>query len=76
MIWTLSKWSHLPPDFIAAIPTPPYTGRYGWIDMSALQRQQRFWHTYGLVPIEQTPDTLADTSFISAAQRAVGVPAQ
>jgi len=74
MIRTLSKWSQLPPDFIAAIPTPPYTGKYGWIDVDALERQQRYWHINGLVPAEQSIDTLADTSFITAAQKAVGVP--
>ena len=74
MIRTLSKWSQLPPDFVAAIPTPPYTGRYGWIDVNAIERTQRFWHVYGLVPTEQPIDTMVDTSFIKAAQKTAGVP--
>jgi ABC-type nitrate/sulfonate/bicarbonate transport system substrate-binding protein len=76
MIRTLSKWSQLSPDFIAAIPTPPYTRKYGWIDVNGLERQQRYWHITGLVPTEQSINTLIDTRFITAAQKAAGVPNQ
>jgi hypothetical protein len=34
---------------------------------------QRFWHTFGLVPTENSIAMLADPSFITAAQKAAGV---
>ncbi len=74
MIRTQAKWSGLASDVIAAIPTPPYVGEYGRIHVESLEKVQRFWHTMGLVPTEQTIDTLIDTSFITAAQKAAGVP--
>jgi ABC-type nitrate/sulfonate/bicarbonate transport system substrate-binding protein len=73
-IW--NKWSSLPVDMIAAIPTPPYTGAYGQINVPDLEQVQRFWHTYGLVNSEQSIDTLIDTSFITAAQKATGLVPQ
>jgi len=68
-----AKYSQLPPSIVAAIPTPPYTGEYGTIHTGSLEVVQRFWHTFGLVPTEQTIDTLADPTFITAAQKAAGV---
>ena len=68
-----AKYSGLAPAIIAAIPTPPYTGEYGTIHTESIEVVQRFWHTFGLVPTENSIDTLADTSFITAAQKAAGV---
>jgi ABC-type nitrate/sulfonate/bicarbonate transport system substrate-binding protein len=68
-----AKYSGLTPDIIAAIPTPPYTGEYGRIHTGSLEVVQRFWKTMGLVNTEQSIDTLADPSFITAAQKAAGV---
>ena len=68
-----AKYSKLPTDVIAAIPTPPYTGEFGTIHTAELEKLQRFWHTYGLVNIEQPISALVDTSFITAAQKAAGV---
>ena len=73
MIKIMSKWSTLPPDVVAAIPTPPYTGEYGTIHVASVEQVQRFWHLYGLVSTEQAIGTLIDTSFITAAQKAAGV---
>jgi ABC-type nitrate/sulfonate/bicarbonate transport system substrate-binding protein len=74
MIRIQAKWSGLPPDVIAAIPTPPYVGEYGRIHVNSIEQVQRFWHTMGLVNTEQPVDTLIDTSFITAAQKTAGVP--
>jgi ABC-type nitrate/sulfonate/bicarbonate transport system substrate-binding protein len=68
-----AKYSGLPPAVIAAIPTPPYTGEYGTIHTGSIEVVQRFWHTFGLVQTEQTVETLADPTFITAAQKAAGV---
>lgn len=68
-----AKYSGLPPDVIEAIPSPPYTGEFGTIHALELEKIQRFWHTYGLVPAEQPIEALADPSFITAAQKAAGV---
>ncbi|MGA2396412.1 MAG: ABC transporter substrate-binding protein [Candidatus Lustribacter sp.] len=68
-----AKYSGLPPAVISAIPTPPYTGEYGTIHTGSIEIVQRFWHTFGLVQAEQTVDTLADPTFITAAQKAAGV---
>ncbi|HEV8019637.1 MAG TPA: ABC transporter substrate-binding protein [Candidatus Lustribacter sp.] len=68
-----AKYSGLSPDIINAIPTPPYTGEYGTIHTASLEKIQRFWKVMGLVNAEQPIDTLADPSFITAAQRAAGV---
>lgn len=68
-----AKYSGLSPAIISAIPTPPYTGEYGTIHTGSIEVVQRFWHTFGLVPTEQPVDTLADPSFITAAQKAAGV---
>jgi ABC-type nitrate/sulfonate/bicarbonate transport system substrate-binding protein len=70
---TFAKYSGLSNDIIAAIPTPPYTGELGQIHTKSLEQIQRFWHTYGLVNTEQPIETLADSSFITAAQKAAGV---
>lgn len=73
LVSILAKWSGLAPADIAAIPTPPYTGELGTINVASLAEIQRFWHTRGLVPAEASIDTLVDTSFIAAAQKAAGV---
>jgi NitT/TauT family transport system substrate-binding protein len=73
---TFAKYSGLSPDIITAIPTPPYTGEVGQIHVASLEVVQRFWHTMGLVNAEQPIDTLVDTSFITAAQKAAGVKPQ
>jgi len=73
LIRILNKFSGLSPDVIAAIPTPPYTGEYGRIHGASLEKIQRFWQTMGLVSTEQPIGTLADPSFIIAAQKAAGV---
>jgi NitT/TauT family transport system substrate-binding protein len=70
---TFVKYSGLSNDIVAAIPSPPYTGELGQIHVKSLEQIQRFWHTYGLVNTEQAIDTLADTSFITAAQKAAGM---
>ncbi len=70
---TFVKYSGLPADVVAAIPTPPYTGELGQIHTKSLEQIQRFWHTFGLVNTEQPIDTLADASFITAAQKAAGL---
>jgi ABC-type nitrate/sulfonate/bicarbonate transport system substrate-binding protein len=70
---TFAKYSGLSRDVISAIPTPPYTGELGRIHTESLEQVQRFWHTNGLVNTEQPIDTLADSSFITAAQKAAGV---
>jgi ABC-type nitrate/sulfonate/bicarbonate transport system substrate-binding protein len=71
-----AKYSKLPTDVIAAIPTPPYTGEFGTIHTAELEKIQRFWHTYGLVNTEQPISALVDTSFITAAQKGAGVVAR
>jgi len=68
-----AKYSGLSPAIVAAIPTPPYTGELGRIHTASLEQVQRFWYQNGLVTSEQTIDTLADPSFITAAQKAAGV---
>lgn len=73
LVSIFAKYSQLPPAVIEAIPTPPYTGEFGAIHALELEKIQRFWHTYGLVPVEQPIDALADSSFITAAQKAAGV---
>jgi len=73
LVSIFAKYSKLPPDVIAAIPTPPYTGEYGQFHVLELEKVQRFWHNYGLVQAEQPIDSLIDPSFITAAQKAVGV---
>jgi NitT/TauT family transport system substrate-binding protein len=73
LVAIFAKYSKLPADVITAIPTPPYMGEYGQIHVPELEKIQRFWATYGLVPAEQPIDTLVDASFITAAQKAVGV---
>ncbi len=73
LVRIFSKWSGLTPDVVAAIPTPPYTGAFGRINTADLEQIQRFWHTMGLVPTEQSIDTLVDTSLIMQAQKGAGV---
>ncbi len=70
---TFVKYSGLPADVVAAIPTPPYTGELGQIHTKSIEQIQRFWHTYGLVNTEQPVDTLVDNTFITAAQKAAGL---
>lgn len=67
------KYSGLSPAIVASIPTPPYTGELGRIHTASLEQVQRFWYQNGLVTSEQAVDTLADPSFITAAQKAAGV---
>ncbi len=73
LIRITSKWTGLTPDVVAAIPTPPYTGGYGTIDVASLATVQRFWHTADLVKDEVPISSVIDTTAIVAAQKSAGV---
>jgi hypothetical protein len=71
---TFVKNSGLSAQIVSSIPSPPYTGELGRIHTDSLEQVQRFWANNGLVPSEQPINTLVDTSFITAAQKAAGYP--
>jgi NitT/TauT family transport system substrate-binding protein len=71
---TFVKNSGLSAQIVSAIPSPPYTGELGRIHTDSLEQVQRFWANNGLVSSEQPINTLVDTSFITAAQKAAGYP--
>lgn len=73
LVRIFSKWSQLPPEVVAAIPSPPYTGAFGRVNTNDLEQIQRFWHAMGLVPTEQDINTLVDTNLIGQAQKIAGV---
>jgi ABC-type nitrate/sulfonate/bicarbonate transport system substrate-binding protein len=73
LIRVAAKWTGLAPEVVAAIPTPPYTGDSGWIDVASLEKVQRFWHTMDLVKTEVSISSVINADLIAAAQRAAGV---
>jgi NitT/TauT family transport system substrate-binding protein len=73
IVRVVAKYTGLAPDVIRAIPTPPYTGDYGDIKIAALERLQRYWHTMDLVKTEVSTPQIADTTFVRAAQKQLGV---
>ena len=73
LIRVTAKWTGLSPEVVAAIPTPPYTGDAGWINVASLEKVQRFWHTMDLVKTEVPVSSVIDTNLIAAAQKAAGV---
>jgi NitT/TauT family transport system substrate-binding protein len=73
LIRVTAKWTGLAPDVVAAIPTPPYTGDSGWINVPSLEKVQRFWHTMDLVKTEVPVSSVIDTNLIGQAQKAARV---
>jgi NitT/TauT family transport system substrate-binding protein len=73
MVRSLSKWSKLSPDVISRIPTPPYVGEFGTLDLPRILQMEHFWHGVGLVNTEVPVAEVVDTDFVATAQRTAGV---
>jgi NitT/TauT family transport system substrate-binding protein len=70
LVRVTAKWTGLTPEVVRAIPTPPYTGAGGVINVASLEKVQRFWHTMDLVKTEVPVSSVIDTTAIAAARKA------
>lgn len=73
MVASLAKWSGMAPEIMARLPSPPYYGAFGAINIGKLVQEQHYWHAAGLVKKEVSIDNMVDTSVVAEAKHAVGL---
>jgi NitT/TauT family transport system substrate-binding protein len=68
LVATIAKWTESPPDVIRAMGATPYYGQAGTINVTGLDRVQKFWVTLGLVKAPVDVAKIIDPQFLIAAR--------
>lgn len=69
----VAKWSEMPPDVIARIQGPAYTGEMGSVLNNSISRQQDLWLSLNLVSKSVTITDFEDLSLLAEARRSLGI---